>query len=161
MLESSASDKQSRLRILAAMLILTLFVTAIGSPFIERHWSYGRLLAENKRITPLSEDIHKRKQNFHLYEEQVKTINEFSRQQPTVVAILDEVSKILPDTAWIRRFHLKDNELALQGFASNASDVVAILGSSAMFESPSLRSPITREPEKEIERFNLVVRIRF
>ena len=75
--------------------------------------------------------------------------------------ILDEVSKILPDTAWIRRFQLKDNELVLQGFASNASDVVAILGSSEMFESPSLRAPITREPEKEIERFNLVVRVRF
>ena len=161
MLESSSSDKHSRLRIMAAILILTLFVTALVSPFIERHWSYERLLAENKRITPLSEDIHKRKQKFHLYEEQVKTINKFSRQQPTVVAILDEVSKILPDTAWIRRFHLKDNELVLQGFASNALDVVAILGSSAMFESPSLRSPITREPEKEIERFNLVVRVRF
>ena len=35
MLESSASHKQSRLRILAAMLLLTLFVTALVSPFIE------------------------------------------------------------------------------------------------------------------------------
>ena len=161
MLESSASDKNSRLQVITALVILTLLVTALLSPFIERHRAYQRLLAEDKRITPLSEDLHKRKQNFHLYEEQVKIINEFSRQQPTVVEILDELSKILPDTAWIRRFHLKDNELVLQGFASNASDVVEILGSSAMFESPSLRSPITREPEKAIERFNLVVRVRF
>ena len=35
MLESSSSDKHSRLRIMAAILILTLFVTALVSPFIE------------------------------------------------------------------------------------------------------------------------------
>ena len=161
MLDSSVSDKNNRFRIIAALVILIFFVAALLSPFIERHWSYERLLAENKRITPLSEDIHRRKQNFYFYEEQVKTINEFASQQPTLISILDEISKVLPDTAWVKRFHLRDNELVLQGFASNASEVLAILDSSSMFSSPTLRSPITREPEKEIERFNLVIRVRF
>ena len=95
------------------------------------------------------------------YEKKVKTINEFANRQTSLLVLLEEVSRVLPDTAWVQRFHLKDNELVLQGFASNASEVMAILNQIAMFKSPTLRSPITREPDKEIERFNIALKVVF
>ena len=78
-----------------------------------------------------------------------------------MLVLLEEVSRVLPDTAWVQRFHLKDNELVLQGFASNASEVMATLNGIAMFKSSTLRSPITREPDKEIERFNIALKVVF
>ena len=161
MINGTASNRNTPLRIGTALLIFTLFVAAILSPFIERHWSYKKLLAEHERITPLTEQIQLKKRNLDVYEKQVKTINDFANRQTSLLGLLEEVSRVLPDTAWVQRFHLRDNELVLQGFASNASEVMAILNGIAMFQSPTLRSPITREPDKEIERFNIALKVVF
>ena len=161
MINGTASNRNTPLRTGTALLIFTLFVAAILSPFIERHWSYKKLLAEHERITPLIEQIQLKKRNLDVYEKQVKTINDFANRQTSLLGLLEEVSRVLPDTAWVQRFHLRDNELILQGFASNASEVMAILNGIAMFKSPTLRSPITREPDKEIERFNIALKVVF
>lgn len=70
---------------------------------------------------------------------------------PSVVQVLDDVTRILPDDTWITQFELhtlrgKDaqRELTLRGESANAGRLVSLLEDSKLFTQAAPRSPTTK-----------------
>jgi general secretion pathway protein L len=78
----------------------------------------------------------------------------------TVLEILDEVTRILPDDTWITRLDINGSELQLQGQSSSAAALIPLIESSNLLRNPAFRSPVTQVPRSDAERFLLSAQIR-
>ncbi len=123
------------------------------------------LQTEIKKRKPEVEFIEKlQKQKVEL-EKEVFELKKITSEEISKVEILQELTKILPDTAWIWNFKYSGKEIELSGFADSASDLIPLLDKSPLFEKVEFLSPVTKErqrtagEEKEKERFKIKIRI--
>ena len=78
-------------------------------------------------------------------------------RQPLVVQVLDELTRLVPDQAYIVQFELHDQTVELHGFAATASDLIGVLEQSPLFKAPQFRSPLTQDRRSGAERFHVSV----
>ncbi len=81
------------------------------------------------------------------------------RHTPLMIALLAELTKILPDDTWVDRLEITGNELRLMGEAASASRLVGLLDSSDRFSGVVFRSPVTTDRRSGKERFNISAQI--
>jgi general secretion pathway protein L len=87
---------------------------------------------------------------------------------PSVVHILDEVTRVLPDDTWITQLELKtggrgkdaQRDLYLRGESGNAGKLIALLEDSKRVELVAPRSPTTKIQGSSGEIFDLGARLR-
>ena len=60
-----------------------------------------------------------------------------------VIALLEELTRILPDDTWINRLVYQDKEIQLYGESATETGLLQILESSAYFHGANFRSPVT------------------
>lgn len=87
--------------------------------------------------------------------------SQFLRQRkaeaPKPVLFVEELTRVLPDHTWL--FHLQQDgtRLRLSGYTNDASSLIGLVGDLPMFSDPRFGSPVTHDPRREKDRFNLVV----
>ena len=72
------------------------------------------------------------------------------------VVLIDELSQLLPDSAWLRRLSIQGETLQLSGEAEQAAPLIAELEASELFASASFVSPVTIT-KTNVERFELML----
>jgi general secretion pathway protein L len=78
---------------------------------------------------------------------------------PMSTRILAELTRLIPDQAYVNHLYMRDGEVQLQGFAQTASDLIGVLDQSSLFRAPQFRSPVTRDARTDLERFHIAVQI--
>jgi len=87
---------------------------------------------------------------------------------PSVVHVLDEVTRALPDDTWLTQFELKTSgrgketqrDLYLRGESGNAGKLIALLEDSKLVEQAAPRSPTTKIQGANGEIFDVGARLR-
>ena len=83
--------------------------------------------------------------------------------QPALV-VLEEFSRISPDTTWVQSLDLKTSgktrELTLIGEAQTASRVIESLEQSALFQNATQRSPTQRGSQPNTERYHVATELK-
>lgn len=74
--------------------------------------------------------------------------------------ILDELTRLVPDTAWVTDMRIEGGNTDITGLATSASSLVTTLERSAMFTDATLTAPLTFDQREDKERFSLRVRLR-
>jgi general secretion pathway protein L len=69
--------------------------------------------------------------------------------------ILDALTRLVPLDSWVTRLELRGNRIEIAGYAPRATDLIARIERSALFEKPEFRSPITLAPDGRVEQFDL------
>jgi general secretion pathway protein L len=80
--------------------------------------------------------------------------------QIPAVEVLEELSKVLPDSVWLAELRIEGDVLDIAGLAKSGASLPALFVRSALFADASLTAPVTLDPREDKERFNLRVRIR-
>jgi general secretion pathway protein L len=78
---------------------------------------------------------------------------------PLVVAVLNEVTRVLPDNTWLDRVEVNQGQVRLQGESEQAAILLALFEDSAMFSDAKFSSTITRNARSERDRFGIEVSI--
>ena len=78
---------------------------------------------------------------------------------PTLMAVLDELARILPDGTWVAELRLEGAKLFLVGYSASASALIAILEDSNLFSGTDFASPVMPDPTLHAERFHLVTTV--
>lgn len=78
-------------------------------------------------------------------------------QAPKPLLFIEELTRALPDHTWL--FHLQQDgaRLRLSGYTSDASSLIGLIGALPMFTGPKFGSPVTHDPRRDKDRFNIVV----
>jgi general secretion pathway protein L len=82
------------------------------------------------------------------------------KQQPQLLKIVDEVTRILPDGTWLFDLEIDVAEVRLRGYSTEASKLIAAFDDSTLFTKARFRAPVTQEAQSQRERFDLSFDIR-
>ena len=77
-----------------------------------------------------------------------------------VVVILDELSKLLPDTVWITELRQENDTLDMSGLARSGASLVSLFERSHFFSDATMTAPLTLDQREDKERFSLRARVR-
>jgi len=77
-----------------------------------------------------------------------------------LVALLDELTRRIPDEAWLDSIEVRGSALTLSGHAPAAVRLVAAIEASPLLTEAQFRSPVTRDRSSGRERFDMQVKLR-
>ena len=75
------------------------------------------------------------------------------------LAILQDLSRLLPDGTWVVQFSIVGDEVILEGRTDSSARLVGLLEASPLFESVKYLAPVTRDAREGLERFNFSLRL--
>jgi general secretion pathway protein L len=79
---------------------------------------------------------------------------------PTVVQILEELTRVLPDDTWVQVLDIKGKELQIQGETASSVRLVGLFEQSSVFQDASFRASLTKGQLVGTERYQLALQIR-
>jgi general secretion pathway protein L len=139
---------------LCAMLAFTAFVTLF------RQQEYIKGLKQ--QIASVSQDVREVQSLRNDIDRLVKDSNEViqkKRQSSNLVAVLNDLSLLIPDDTWLMRFQVHGERVSLQGESANASQLVGLLEASGRFVNVSFSSPVVRDARTGRDRFQISARL--
>lgn len=79
---------------------------------------------------------------------------------PVLVALFDELTRILPDDTWVQQFDLKGKELQIMGETGDSSKLIGLMEQSKILHDANFRSPLTKAQHPSSERFHLGLEVK-
>lgn len=76
----------------------------------------------------------------------------------SVLQVLEEVSRVLPDEAWVGELQLGPDGIVIDGHARSAAELIGLLSRAPAFRDVSFVTPVTRDAGKGQERFRIKFR---
>jgi general secretion pathway protein L len=80
-------------------------------------------------------------------------------EKPPIVAVLDNLSKLIKDNTWLAYAQYANGQLQIQGESPAASTLISVLEASDIFANAKFVSPVTRDNVTKLERFQITVDI--
>jgi len=80
-------------------------------------------------------------------------------QTPIAIAVLDELSRIIPDGTWLDRYELSDGVVTMQGESEQAAALLSLIEASDLFRGAQFASTINRNVRTNKDRFVIEVRL--
>ena len=142
-----------------ALLALLLAVTAVAIPLQRQRATVAKLEADVAAARAEAEESLAMRDRLEQLTRSAQFLEADKSRQPLVVRVLDELTRLVPDQAYITQFDLHDQTVEVQGFAATASDLIAVLEQSPLFKAPQFRSPVTQDRRSGAERFHVSVEL--
>lgn len=154
----------SYLAVFLTVVSLLLAGALAVHPYLQEREELNQVLLEIKAKKPEVEAIEALQKRKELLEKEIREFETLKAEEMSRLMILKELSEVLPQTAWLWNMKVKGRDVDLSGFADSASDLIAILDKSPVFEKVEFASPVTKEtrlfgPNVVKERFKIVARI--
>ncbi|MDR0183586.1 PilN domain-containing protein [Lysobacter arvi] len=80
-------------------------------------------------------------------------------QRPTTVEVLDELTQRLPDSTYLEKLAVEDNNLLMIGLSREAPSLVQRLQGSKLWRAPSLTGALMPDPVSGRDRFTLTAEL--
>ncbi len=77
----------------------------------------------------------------------------------SILKLWEELTRVLPDTSWVTEVRLEKGLLFLNGYSRAASDLIAILSRSRLFDRAEFVAPVIRDPRTGMERFKIQLQL--
>lgn len=130
-------------------------VLAAGAPFYHVTVRLAALEAEMTRLRSDAAEAERIRASIDSSLAAERLIVEKRAAQPTTLSALEEVTRLLPDDAWLQQFHMTIEGVELQGTAGASSQLLRSLEESPVFAAAMFRAPVTRDSKLDRERFSL------
>lgn len=155
--ESGRAYGMSRLSRALAVLAVLLAVAAVGIPLRQQRSTAADLEVEVGAAKAEAEASLELRERL----EQMSASTDFlaveKARVPMTSLILAEITRVVPDQAYLQQLDWEEGTLQVQGMAEDAAALIAILDGSPMFGAPQFRSPVTPDRRTELEQFHVSV----
>ncbi len=110
---------------------------------------------EAKRLSQQAAKVSAEKKQLVDLVEGLRFLQETRNGRPTTVEVLDELSRLLPDSTYIERVSIEGERILIVGLSSEAPRLVERLQGSKLWHSMNLTGALMPDPTKGKDRFNL------
>ena len=134
-----------------AFLALVSVATAFGQKLSAIHELEGRiarLAGEVEEARTLAEELKELSHRAHF-------AIEIKRQRPAAIAVLADLSQILPDDCWLDAMALEGDKLTIQGYANDALALLPLFSASGRFRDAKFDAEIVRDAAAGVEGFSI------
>lgn len=153
------SSGQRRMTLVAASAVLA---AVVGTVF-HAQWTYAAAQTSiDEILPPLEVKARKIRDELNRRAARVAEISALRRNLSTqrpMSEVLEEVSRVLPDSAYLTDLTVRNGDASLIGFSGSASSIIAPIEGSPMFEGAEFTSPVVRTPGYDGERFEIKLRV--
>jgi general secretion pathway protein L len=149
----------SRLNRALAVVAVLLAAAAVAIPLHQRHSTAADLEAGIAAAKSEAEASLKLRERLEQATARTNFLAAEKVRVPMTSQILAEVTRVVPDQAYLLRLDWQDGSLQLEGLAEGAASLVGLLDRSPMFGAPQFRSPVTPDRRTALERFHVAVEL--
>jgi len=83
---------------------------------------------------------------------EVAELRRLKTARPPVIRIFEELTRLLPDTAWVTSLRIEGDALEVTIVAQSTSELLPLLVRSPLFTTADLSTPVTYDPDRRSER---------
>ncbi len=146
--------------VLAGLVVLSVIAWG-GGNIVRQKLDLNQLNAEIKRLGGEIANIERIQTKCKKLEDRINYLNALSGDSLPTLNILKDLSRRIPESAWVRKFDFSDKGVQIEGHADSASKLIPLLETSPLFKDVAFLSPITKSKDgKERFRVGLKIEIR-
>lgn len=149
------TDNAHHLNLALGILVLVLVLGAIALPLANKLHVIQTLEARTELVTDEAEVTRRLREKVEQLGTDSRFLVERKQATPLALTIINELTRLLPDDTWIDRLEIKGEEVQIQGLSASAAALIPLIESSDHLRNPRFRSPVTRMPRMDSERFHL------
>lgn len=146
-------------RALAAAALLGLFTT-LGLVLVKHANARTLLDLETKAARQSAAGVGDRIVRAEGAMADVERLRALMARRPLAVGVLDDVTRLLPDGAYLTELSLEGDQLDLTGFAVSAAPLLELFERSLQFTDARFSAPFRFDQREERERFSMRVRVK-
>lgn len=129
-----------------------------GAGILRQRIELRELVARNQSLSAEMRDYDKTVETIEELEKSLKYLNSLRLNHVPVSDMLRELSLIIPESAWVRDFRLKKNEIHLTGEAEVSSELIPVLEASPLFREVHFSSPIIKVSDGR-EKYKIALKL--
>ena len=149
----------SRLNRWLALLALALLAAALAIPLQQQRLAAADLEQQVTDAKDAAQQSAQLRERLDQLDANVRFLTDEKSRTPMVTRVLAELTRVIPDQAYVEQLDVREGLLNLRGLATTPSDLIAVLEQSALFRNPQFRSPVTLDPRLGLARFQLSAEI--
>jgi general secretion pathway protein L len=138
-----------------AFVVAVMALAAVISWPVAQHFRLAALEREIALLKPRAEAALRAQERQRREAEQGAAIAALGAGRPPLIAILDTLSREVPNDSWLTGLSINGRDIVLDGLSPSAASIALALGKTGEFRDIAYRSPITRDPTTGLERFQL------
>jgi Tfp pilus assembly protein PilN len=156
--DAEANRSLSRLNtVLLSIFVIALTVWAVSFP-IKDELRLRQLQAENRKLAPDVQALRREEEQLERLLKETNFLSNLDQRRGEVLRVIDELSKTVPNSAYLSNLRYRGGVLEVQGNAENASALIPLLERSAVFENVGFNAPSNRGRDNR-ETFSLKAEI--
>ena len=155
--DNGDADSGRRLSRLNSLLlgVLLLALAAWGASFpVKDELRLGQLQAENRKLAPAVDALRREEDQLERLRKEVSFLTSLEQRRGEVLRVIDELSKTVPNSAYLSNLRYRGGVLEVQGNAENASALIPLLERSPLLENVGFNAPSNRGRDNR-ETFSL------
>lgn len=141
-------------RLLAACVALLALVAAASWP-VAQQVRLSAIEREIAALKPRAEAALRARQEHRRDGDQVADIARLRAGRPPLIAVVEALSRELPDGSWVNSLSIAGREILLEGLTPSAATIALALGRNPNFGGVLFRAPIARDVASGLEHFQL------
>lgn len=91
--------------------------------------------------------------------ERLNAIQAFRNSNPAIVAVWEQLTQFIPDSAFLTDLEVSQSTVRLSGFADSAAELLPALEAAPLFESVEFIAPVVKVPGREREHFAMLLKV--
>ena len=152
---STAGRQHARGERILWILLGALVVAALASPLLHARLQLAASERETDALAPRVRALIDARDRQQHAADQMDLPLRLKSSRPALVAVLDDLTKAVPDGSWLQSLTLSGHELVIDGLSPSAATLALALEKSRSFTKVAFRAPITRDPATGLEHFQL------
>jgi general secretion pathway protein L len=91
---------------------------------------------------------------------EIAELRRLKTAKPPVIRVLDELTRLLPDSAWVSSLKIEGDAIEITIVAPTSGELLSSLGRSSLFSAADLTAPVTYDPAGHSERATVRLTLR-
>jgi general secretion pathway protein L len=133
----------------AVMIGLNKYETALARLETETAAAKGKALAVKRALTSVEASLS-----------EIAELRRLKTARPPVIRVLDELTRLLPDTAWVSNLKIEGDAIEVTIVAPTTGELLTLLGRSSVFTTADLTAPVAYDPAGQSERATVRMTLR-
>lgn len=140
--------------------LIVILAIALGLRGTIQDWRYEQHIAQQiEALQPQLEAVERAQQRTRSTYQRLALLSGLRDTASLPIEAMEELTRILPQDVWLQQMAVDGDTLAITGFATSASPLLALMASSRYLENPQFLSSISRTQDGK-ELFRIGARIR-
>lgn len=139
---------------------VVLLIASLALPLVAQQQTIRAIESEIAERRPIAQEVAQTRDEIAALAGEQGFFAAKRAELPTMIQLMDEVARLIPDNTWLVRLEVRGSKLRIQGESDSASSLLALLEASDLIENATFSSPVTKNPRTSKDRFALEAGIR-